>query len=553
VRKKDWLTYLPLAIVFILAVFIRFYRLDLNTPEIYGDEAGQYFLRNQFFSQTSNILSFLYNKFFIGTFTFTWFLGLTPLGVRSPSALYGSLACLSGFYFAHAISKNKIISLVTALLIAFLPWSFMISRIGHTHVPILVLLTCVHIALFMKAKSIKNYLLSFLFLAISLLYYPQALFVGPFVFILFIGWEIVPKWKEKKIFFIWFSLALSLVAIAAMWKFQIFSNTGRGFDLAIWRDINTPWEIDKFRGLTWSSSPSIFSFGLPPEKLANKIVYNRFVANLSVFSNNYLSFFSPNWLFLRGDTILRHSTGQVGSFYPFLIPFMLYGAFKFFKDADKKARFTFLVWIIVSPIPAAVTKDGAGYLLRVVTLLPFLTYFCALGIVESFTRIKKSWRWPYGVVLTLIGLYSTFYFFYGYFHVYPALSARAYLYGFHDLSDFQLKNNNASMLVVWDGFHSNNQFRFWQRTSSDQFNAWSMKVVVIGQTHFYQTFPNLFFVEPKLTVDIRSFVTQYKPSYLVLPDQYFTKYSADIMTLTKSKVEEIINLDKTIAFTIYKL
>ena len=268
-----------------------------------------------------------------------------------------------------------------------------------------------------------------------------------------------------------------------------------------------------------------------------------------VFTRNYLSFFSPDWLFLRGDAILRHSTGLVGAFYPFLIPFMLYGAFRFFKSADPKTRKLFLVWILVSPIPAALTKDGAGYLLRAVTMLPFLTYFCALGIVDSFGLISKKWRWPYGIVVALIGFYSAWSFFYGYFHVYPALSARAYEYGFKELSDFQVANDRKTMLVVWDGYYHNGDFRFWQRTPFDQYEAFKLKQIVIGESTFWQTFPNLYFSSPKSLEDYKNFVKQYEPAYVILPDRYFV--SIDQIEKFLDLVEQIKYPDQTPALTIY--
>jgi hypothetical protein len=347
-----------------------------------------------------------------------------------------------------------------------------------------------------------------------------------------------------------FFAALVVLVYLVNIQYNFFSLASRGLDLAIWRDVNTPWEIDKFRGLSWNSAPSIFSFSLPPEQLANKLFLNRVTANLSIFTKNYLSFFSPEWLFLKGDAILRHSTGMVGAFYPFLLPFMLYGAFRFFQTADKKARTVFLVWILVSPIPAALTKDGAGYLLRAVTMLPFLTYFCALGIVESFNLIHKKLKPFYFAFLSLIFIYSAWSFFYGYLHVYPALSARAYEYGFKELSNFQVNHQNAPILVVWDGYYHNGDFRFWQRTPFDQYEAFKLKQIVIGESTFWQTFPNLYFSSPKSVEDYKNFIKQYEPVYVILPDRYFVKYPVEIENLL-DPIEQIMYSDQTIAFQIF--
>lgn len=547
--KKKYITTILLTAIFAVALGLRLYKIDLLP--IYVDETGHYLIFNRIVGSAVNIGQWLYNKIFYGTFSLTWIFGLTPLGVRAASALYGSLSVVAAYLFAKTISGKKVLGLTASLLVAVLPWSFMISRISHTHVVIIAMLAVIHGGLFLRAKTIPRYLICLLPLGLALIYYPSMVVIAPFAAILVLT-EIykLTKKKYRPVLILATILIAVGVAIITNQRFNVLSTSGRGMDLAIWRDVNTPWEIDKFRGLSWNSAPSIFSFNLPPEQLANKLFLNRFVANLSIFSKNYLSFFSPDWLFLKGDAILRHSTGMVGAFYPFLLPFMLYGAFKFFKAADPKTRNLFLVWILVSPVPAAITKDGAGYLLRAVTMLPFLTYFCALGIVDSFSLINKRLKPFYFILLTLIFVYSAWSFFYGYFHVYPALSARAYEYGFKKLSDFQVSHQNAPMLVIWDGYYHNGDFRFWQRTPFDQYEAFRLKQIVIGESTFWQTFPNLYFSSPKSVDEARSFIKQYKPSYVVLPDRYFVKYPVEIENLL-DPVEQIKYPDQTIAFQIF--
>lgn len=548
----SWEYLLPLGI-FILALFLRLYRLAENSPAIYADEASHYIyyqiLRGQIPLNVMGVIDYIYRIIF----SLTWLVGLNPMGARLSSAIFGSLVVLAVYLASSSITKNKITSYLFAILIAVMPWNFMISRIGHTLIPILVCLVLLHLYFYLRSQKTNDHLISLFFLGLCLFVYPSAIVIAPIIALPII-WglfnKVARKYRPPLI------AGIILIGVISVFlvnqRFQIFSPQGRGLDLAIWRDVNTPYEIDRYRALSWNSKPDLFSFGLPPEQLANKLVYNRVMANLSVFTRNYLSFFSPYWLFLHGDDILRHSTGQVGEFYPFLAPLMLYGAFKFFQIKDKKTKVIFLVWILASPIPAAITKDGAGYLLRVVTMLPFLTYFCALGIVESFGLMHKKLRWPYGIVLALIGLYSAFYFFYGYFHVYPSLSEQSYEFGFKELSSFQTAHQNASMLVIWDGYYHNMDFRFWQNTPYDQYLAFKMKRLDYGQSVFWQTFPNLYFSAVKSKEDLVAFIKAVKPAYIVLPDRFFYKYPEDINLLLSPKpAETILYPDQTPALTVY--
>lgn len=541
--KKKIIIPLVLIGLFLLALWLRLYRID--TVPLYADETGGHYMYLGWFQDTGNP--------YLGFFSYTWLFGLSHLGSRFGAALYGSLFVFVIYVLAKKISGKNNVSTLTAGLAVVIPWSFMIGRIGHSFVPIFIIMVMFHLYFFLRSKTIRDYLISLILLGLSLFMYPSMVVIAPFVVVLISVYlyQLLPR-KRRLPIVATAVLVLALGGVAVVNRYSLFSLGGRGLDLAIWRDVNTPWEIDKFRALSWNSTPSIFSFGLPPEQLANKLFLNRATANLSIFTKNYLAFFSPDWLFLKGDPILRHSTGMVGAFYPFLSPFMLYGAFKFFGNSEKKKKITFLLWILVSPIPAAITKDGAGYLLRVVTMLPFLTYFCALGIVESFDLIGKKWRWSYGIVIAMVGLYSSWSFLYGYFHVYPALSAKAYEYGFRELSDFQVSHQNKTMLVIWDGYYHNNDFRFWQKTPFDQYESFKTKQIVIGESTFWQTYPNLYFTSPKSAEEVKDFIKQYQPSFVVLPDRYFVKYPEEIsLILSVKPVEQIRYPDQTTALSIY--
>lgn len=292
----------------------------------------------------------------------------------------------------------------------------------------------------------------------NLCLYPVYAIGGYFYFLLIVMSPIVllvpavdiikDKSINKKYLFSAITVFILILLYALLVKNQIFNRQSRGVDLAIWRDVNVTADSNLYRGLARLSTPTIFSFGMDPEKLANKLVFNFPISVASEFASNYLSFFSPDFLFLKGDQVLRHSTGMVGNFYLFLLPFIIFGAYKFYTLRTTHSLLITL-WILASPLAAAITKDGATYLLRVITLMPFLTYFAALGIVELYELLKgKFTKISYLLILSIISLYSAYYYFYGYFHVYPALAADSFEYGFKELAQFQIKKP-GKMLVIW--------------------------------------------------------------------------------------------------------
>jgi len=542
-----------IVIIFLgIALFLRLYRLNLDSPSLYADETGGHYVKWVELSlPAASPLDWICNNFLIRTLTSVWLFGLTPLGARLPAAIYGTILVLCLYFFAKSITlkdepKQQIVSLLALFLGGVLPWGIHISRIGHTGPPVMLSLVCLHLIMYLRAKKASDYLLSVLPLVAAIYYYSSMLIISPLVLFLVFK-KILPSISSRLIVLL---LPLFLV-IAVFFLLAFQQQSVRGIDLAIWRDVNVTADTNFSRGLARLSEPSIFSLFKDPE-LTNKLFYNYPVSVVNVFFRNYLSFFSPDFLFLRGDPVLRHSTGLVGAFYPFLMPFMIYGAFLFFKSVDQKTRETFLVWILLSPIPAAITKDGSGYLLRVLTLMPFLTYLAAFGLVESYKRVKAGIKIPCLLATLLVGGYSIYYFLFGYFHIYPALAAKSYEYGFRQLAEFQLENKNKSMLVVWDGYYPNVSFRFWQETPAVDYKSFEMERIKIGETTFFKTYGNLSFSLPKSEEEIVKFIKENDIAFVALPSGLRSSYKG-FGILNQSLIKIINYPDKSPAFYLFSV
>ncbi len=545
--KKYKISLILLGFIFLIGLFLRLYRLDQNVPALYADEVGHYFIYHNFINRPINYL-----------FSATWLVGLNPLGVRLFSAIYGSLVILLGFYFAKEIARGTAtklylrIALIFALLVAVLPWNFGISRLGHTHIPLVVLLSLLHLTLYLKAKNWQQILISFIPFILGSYYYPTLIIMSPLVLLL-PAKELIFENKLNKKYIISILIVLSVaIGYFLINKYKVLDTSSRVVDLAIWRDVNVTADSNLYRGLARLSNPTIFSFGVDTEELANKLVFNYPISVLTVFTKNYLSFFSPGFLFLKGDSVLRHSTGMVGEFYLFLLPFMIYGAFLFFRDQTQRNKTIFLIWILASPLPAAITKDGATYSLRAITLMPFLTYFCALGIVTSFDFFKRKYlRFIYGAILIFVTIFSTYYYFFGYFHVYPALSADSFEYGFKELSDFQ-SANQEKLLIIWEDKYPVNHFCFWQNPPSSVCVQAKMKTREnIGQSQVDLPIPKLLFSLPSSEPDLEKIVSKYKPKNIAIPHKYL--YLFPNFTMNHKIVEEIKNPDQTTSFNIYEI
>jgi len=539
-------------LIILVGFWVRFYRLNLNFPSLYADETGWYFGLANLFKPSQFFLDFLYKNLFLRSITFTWFLGLTPLGVRLPSTVFGTLLLFIIYLLAKQINFEKekgrqVIPLVTLILAAFLPWGIHLSRIGYIFGILSLLMVGIHWLIYLKARTIKAYFWSLLPIFLSAYFYPSMILIGPLAVILVLSkiWELKPSVKAKK------TILIAGIILIAFFGLLFIRNSSRGFDLAIWRDINVTANENVDRGLARLSNPTIFSLNQDPE-LIGRIFYNRPIAIVNSFVRIYLSFYSPDFLFLKGDPILRHSTGRFGVLYTFLIPFLIYGAFLLFTKGERKTKEMFLFWLLVAPIPAALTKDGSGYLLRVTNMLPLLTYLSALGLVQFLKLFKSKLKIVLAIFLFFLFSFSTYSFLFNYFHVYPAKAARSFESGFKELADFQKEENFQTLLIIWEDYYPRSYFGFWQSSFYKNLNNFTVKKISVEQSNFYQAAENLYFSLPRTENDLQVFLKDNKISFLALPADLKESFNS-YQLFQEKPVKSIEYPDRTPVFYLYQI
>lgn len=548
--KKLSLT-ITVFLIIVLGLLARTYKLDLDIPSLYADEVGGGYGSYVYFQKPAvSLFDFLYKNFYIKSVNFTWLLGLTPLSVRLPSAIYGTILLFFLYLFAKKIYfkeiKKDFLPLAALVAFSFAPWGIHLSRIGHPFVLLFLIMMSLHWILYLGAKSPKEYLVSAIPLFLAAWCYPSGIILGPlFVLLLVAKRRKDFLAQDIKIVFILIIMAIGIVV------FMLPKSGIRGFDLAIWRDVNVTANENLDRGLARLSSPSIFSFNRNPD-LTARLFYNYPLSVVRVFIRNYLSFFSPDFLFLKGDPVLRHSSGRFGELYLLFLPFLIYGTFLMVTRGEPKTKEMFLFWIVVAPIPGAITKDGAGYLLRVTAMLPLLTYLSALGFVGSLEFFTHKTKLVYFFLISFLFIFSVYNFLFNYFHVYPLYSAKSFEYGFRQLADFQKENNNQSMLVIWDGYYPHFHFRFWQKTDYREYLNNHISDIFVNESKFTRTFYNLYFSLPRNEDDLISFLNQNPVNYLILPADLSGKFS-HYKLFAEKPTKVIYYPDQTPAFYLYQV
>lgn len=351
---------------------------------------------------------------------FVKILGLNIWAVRLPSALLGVLAV----FLIYKLTNSKL----AALLLAVSPWHLHFSRGGWE---VNAATTLILLGVYAFTKSLKNskyfFLFSFSFL-LSLYTYHSARIIAPLLTLsLFLIYR--PKITKTLLASCLLALVLSIPVVS-----QLLSKEGQS----------------RFSGVSIFADPGRLSYVLEarrtssdPNGMLTKIKYNRYTAYAGYFFKNYFSHFTPNFLFIKGDTIDRSRVPGFGQSYLFLAPFFYLGIFLLFKN---KSYLT-LAWLAIAPIAAALTYQSP-HALRAANMSIPLTIATSVGLSYVVSRLRLII-----LPITLIFLYTFYFYLYTYYVTYPKTLPLAWQSGFSDLSGYlSTEKNKYDRIIISDRY-----------------------------------------------------------------------------------------------------
>lgn len=331
------------------------------------------------------------------TVPFIAIFGLNEFSTRLPIAIVGILNVIIVYYLAKKLFNNKI-AFLAGLLLAISPWHIQFSRIAFRGI-FFPFLFCLGLLLFLQGLEKKYQLiLSGFILGLSLYTYGSARVFVP----LFIPGLVIiyyrELWQNKKLFFITGGIFLVILGIM----------------ISLW--------------LTPAGMARQGQVGLTFNPL--KIVYN------------YISYFTPQFLFANGDPYLRHSPSKMGMLHIFEFISVTTGIFYLFQEKNK-AKKVLLLWLILYPIPAALTAPV--HALRGIIGSPLFAIISSYGIVKIAELIKLSQR-QFTVFLSFIITLSIMGYSYRFFYDYPKESSKEWSYGMREAITYTESKNHCVMI-----------------------------------------------------------------------------------------------------------
>lgn len=438
--------------------------------------------------------------------------GLNEFAVRFPSAIFGTLAVLATYLMVYELTRKRKFALWSGLFLALSPWHISLSR-GAFEANLTTFFLPFAIWSFYKGIRDTKWMsvAAFVFGLNLFTYHSARLFTPVIVFLLMVqsqkdikkslgrNWSYVSCLKKYR----WSILVLSFLSLLALYT-MLTGAGNRGMDIAIFNPTDE-WasmanrRLEAIQEEVPNSVARIFS---------NKVTYV-----FDVFTQNYLSYLSPVFLFTQG--VKDWGYGMIpgrGVLYLFEIFLLIASIIACFRGKGFKGFSLIFYWIVLSPISAALAK-GSGYSgTRAAVMMPAIQILSAYGVVYLS---QKLGRYLSGnlvthffqfLIIALLIVSATF-FAEDYLYHAPKKAASSMKHGTKETvgyltqveDDYQKIRISRSMSVpqIWVGFYQKRDPVEFQKASKDWLRYEREGYVSIDQLDQYSlgkyTFGNIFF------------------------------------------------------------
>lgn len=414
-------------------------------------------------------------------------LGLNEIAVRLPSALLGTLTIVITYFLILQIflniDKNHTLALIGAFLTSISPWHIHFSRVA-SEANISVFLISSGIYLFFKGfKSNLCLILASIFFSLSLFTYH-----GSHVFLplLFIGLIILLFKKVKNIkSVLFFLLPLAFLALIIFKETILTADKTKISGLTPLSDLSRVYREVTLPRAAHSDS----------DFLVGRALHNKAIFLFSNFLMGYFRSFSTEFLFISGGTNWQHNIPNFGNLYMLEAPLILLGLFFLYKRNYRSRNFL-LFWLLISPIPAAITKD-APHSARMLSILPLPHILSALGLLELISIVKDRFKkFFFGVVFTFLLLGNLVVYLDQYFVHFPIELESEWGGGYKELvaSATPLLDKYKEIVVDNPNYSPYIYFLFYQKTDPEVYQKEVIRYDADTEGfHHVESFKNLKF------------------------------------------------------------
>lgn len=396
-------------LILTIAIVTRLYMLGQAPAGLYLDEAGQGYSAYSILKTGKDE----FEKSFPAIFrSFTDFktpvyiylvvplipiFGLTSFTVRFPSFFFSILTIPVLYLLIRELIPKKlytkyyILNTLASILLAISPWHILFGRTNFECNVALFFLLSGLLVFYKSLQRPKLIILSAVLLAIAIpSYHAQRVITPLFVLLLFLRFRKILISKTHLRYLIVGGILGLIVLLPTL------SVAGTPGFLARASLNIFSWDKQK---------PAGYLENAPP------ILNSSIILSTVEFLSLYASYFSPRNMFILGDYGPRSSFPYLSTFFVWQFPFYVYGLYLLVKRKDLgELRFFTIIFLLIAPIPAAVTRDPYTSIRALQMVIP-QTIVISLGLLSIWKKFKYSnfLLLPFTLLLfySLLKLYSS--------------------------------------------------------------------------------------------------------------------------------------------------
>lgn len=326
-------------------------------------------------------------------------------------------------------SKEMLLALATMLVLAVSPWPVMFSRTGFEgHLGQFFLTLSIWLLVLYKKRSWLFWLVPLLGLIATYSYF-SVRYVWPVVVIA--GYALVYSKSEiklrsskkdtlKSLAKLILILSVFFVGLIPMLRSSMYP-ASQQFRLS------TPSVLDITHPVNLSNQYR----DLASDSLFSRLVYHRYYFISKSFLSNLFDHLNLSFLFVTGESNLRHSTGKHGLFLVTLMPMLLIGLYGL-TIRYKKILLFLIIWWLAALVPASMPHE-TPHALRSLNALTPLVLIIGFGLYWSLIKTSKYKMLQLGYICLVF--LNTLGFGHYYFTVYPQVAKEAWQYSYKELTD----------------------------------------------------------------------------------------------------------------------
>ena len=355
-----------------VAFLIRFWGLGLVPGALHPDElAGYTGVLDELTHRAPLRAFFDYRIMYLplyGIFEYftSLFFGNSAMAFRFPAVVFGVLTVFCTYGFTRSLTRDRVIALLAAAIMAILPWDVVVSRVGWEPAAMLpfILGGLWSLDSGLRKRDFRLVLLAgFLFGAGSYSYRA--------------------------------ALPDNAVLVSALVLYRL-------------KDSRRSWRAILVMAGVWTAVllPLIFSVANDPDFFWRDKHISTFAdgvnaKSLALFARNYLEHFDPNALFRAGDGNANHGP-SFGVLYVWMFPWIVFAAIATWRRYGAGLTLFLLVWAVLYPLGGALTNDGVPHFLRTLIGAPLACILTAIGIAVAWDVLSRTRIAPYRREIALI-------------------------------------------------------------------------------------------------------------------------------------------------------